>query len=162
MKARGTEGPPSVAEVLPILHEISILGGITDEQLVLVIGHMRSIACRAGDCVFEQGQSPTDIYIVRTGRVRIVVDLYTRPLELVDFGVGACFGETSVIAIEPHAASAVAVEDTVLLALPRASLFAIYHEDARLFGMLVLNIAREACRRLHKTDELMLHYFMEK
>jgi hypothetical protein len=28
--------------------------------------------------------------------------------------------------------------------------------------MLILNIAREACRRLHKTDEILLHYVLRK
>jgi hypothetical protein len=34
----------------------------------------------------------------------------------------------------------------------------LYCEEPALFGILILNIAREACRRLHRTDELMLHY----
>ena len=30
-----------------------------------------------------------------------------------------------------------------------------------LFGLLMLNIAREACRRLNKTEDFMLHYALE-
>jgi len=77
---------------------------------------------------------------------------------LVVYGVGRCFGETSAIGILPHSASAVAVEDTELIVLSTRALHRLYLEDTKLFGMLILNIAREACRRLHRTDEILLHY----
>jgi CRP-like cAMP-binding protein len=67
-----------------------------------------------------------------------------------------------VIGIQPHSASAVAVEPTELIVLPRAALFSIAESDPPLFAQLALNIAREACRRLHATDETLLHYFCRK
>ena len=48
-----------------------------------------------------------------------------------------------------------------LVVLPASALHTLFEQDAKLFGMLILNIAREACRRLHKTDEILLHYAEE-
>ncbi len=76
--------------------------------------------------------------------------------------MGDCFGETAAIGIQPHSASALAVEDTELIVLSRAALLSIFDSDKELFGMLILNIAREACRRLHKSDEIFLHYVRAK
>jgi CRP-like cAMP-binding protein len=84
------------------------------------------------------------------------------PMELYDFTTGDCFGETSVIAIHQHTASAIAMVDTELLVVPREKLFALYHTDPKLFGMLILNIAREACRRLSKAEDTMLHYALDE
>lgn len=153
---------PSIENVMPVLNKISILAGLSEEQLRLVFRSMESTSCRAGENVFEQGGMPSHLYVVLSGRVRIVVDVDGDPMELVEFGVGACFGEASIIAIEPHAATAVAMQDTDLIMLSRMALLDLYHQDARLFGMLILNIAREACRRLHKTDQILFHYTQKR
>lgn len=151
----------NVEEVLPILNRIAIFGALDDNQLYTVLRLLEVETYRKGDLVFKQGQSPTHIRIVKRGDIRIVENLEETPLELYRFGVGDCFGETAVIGIYPHTASAVAVEDTELLAFPREKLFGLYESDPKLFGLLILNIAREACRRLNRTEEVMLHYALE-
>ena len=148
-------------KVFPILNQISILGGLDEAQLFVIFRLLESETYRPGEVVFEQGESPTHIRIVSRGRVRIVEDLRGTPLELYEFRVGDCFGETAVIGIHQHTASAIAMEATELLVIPRDKLFGLYDSDPKLFGMLILNIAREACRRLNKTEEIMLHYALE-
>ncbi len=90
-----------------------------------------------------------------------MVDAKQTPLELIVFGEGHCFGETSVIGIQPHAATAISAEDTELIVLSRNALLSLFKIDLELFSILVLNIAREACRRLHKTDEILMHYVLK-
>jgi CRP-like cAMP-binding protein len=63
-----------------------------------------------------------------------------------------------VIGIQNHSASAVAKEDTELSVLTRTMLMDIYDRDKNTFSMLILNIARELARRLHHTDQVLLHY----
>ena len=84
------------------------------------------------------------------------------PLELIVVEEGQCFGETSVIGIQPHAATAVTTEDTELIVLSRNALLSLLKTDLELFSILILNIAREACRRLYKTDEILLHYVLRE
>ncbi|QHI69613.1 Crp/Fnr family transcriptional regulator [Tichowtungia aerotolerans] len=151
----------NVEEILPILNRISVFGALDDTQLYTVFHLLEVEVYKKGDVVFEQGDSPTHIRIVKKGAVRIVENLRETPLELYEFDVGDCFGETAVIGILPHTASAVAIEDCELLVFPREKLFGLYDSDPRLFGLLILNIAREACRRLCQTEEVMLHYALE-
>ena len=148
--------------VRPILRKISILGGLSDTQVDTVCRVMESGSFTAGERIFEQGACPSYIYVVRSGRIKIVVDIDDEPLELIEYTDGDCFGETSAIGIEPHSATAVAVVDSALVVLSSKALHELYRTDAPLFGMLILNIAREACRRLHRTDQIMLHYAMGK
>jgi CRP-like cAMP-binding protein len=150
-----------IENVLPVLNKIAILGGLDDSQLYTVFRMLEVEHYRKGESIFRQGDSPSHIRIVRSGRVRIVEDIEGTPLELFEFTTGDCFGETSVIAIHKHTASAVALEDSELLVIPRDKLFRLYESDPRLFGMLILNIAREACRRLNRTEDIMLHYALE-
>jgi CRP/FNR family cyclic AMP-dependent transcriptional regulator len=151
-----------VEKVLPILNKISLLGGLDDTQLYAVFRILETEHYRKGEFIFRQGDAPDHIRIVRSGRVRIVEDVEGTPMELVEFGAGQCFGETSVITIHQHTASALALEDCDLLVIPREKLFQFHNTDPKLFGILILNIAREACRRLKKTENTMLHYALEK
>ncbi len=151
-----------VEKVLPILNKISLFGGLDDTQLYAVFRILETEHYRKGEFVFRQGDAPDHIRIVRSGRVRIVEEVEGAAMELAEFGAGQCFGETSVIAIQPHTASALALEDCDLLVVPREKLFKFHGTDPKLFGILILNIAREACRRLKKTENTMLHYALEE
>ena len=159
-----TEPRPSsplleIDEILPILNEISLFGALTDAQLATVFKLLRKTRYAKGEFVFEEGDPPSDIYIVWRGSIELVLEVEGDYLVQAIFPVGHCFGETAVIGIERHTASAVAREDTDLIILPREGLFGLWESDKELFGMLILNIAREACRRLHSVDEALLHYF---
>ena len=147
-----------IESIFSILNKISIFGVLSDKQLYSVFKLLQKVSYSAGEYIFKQGEAPGHIYIIRSGKVKIVINAEGTPLEIIEFGVGQCFGETSVIAIQSHSASAIASEDTELIVLSRTALLSIFDSDKKLFGILILNIAREACRRLHKTDEILLHY----
>ncbi|MFH1665533.1 MAG: cyclic nucleotide-binding domain-containing protein [Candidatus Omnitrophota bacterium] len=151
-----------VEGVLAILNKISLLGGLSEKQLHFILGILREVSYRAGEYIFEKGDEPSHIYIIRSGNIKIVDYEDGTPYEIIEFGVGQCLGETAVIGIQLHSASAVAVEDTELIVLSREALLSIFDSDKELFSLLVLNVAREACRRLHQTDEIMLHYILRK
>ncbi len=147
-----------VENVLPILNKISIFAGLSEDQLYTLFRLIEKATYDPEEVIFEQGSQPSHIYIVKYGKVKLVATKDETPFELIAFEQGQCFGESSVIGIQPHAATAVAVEKTELLVLSRNLLLSIYISDIQLFSTLILNIAREACRRLHSSSEVLLHY----
>jgi CRP-like cAMP-binding protein len=151
-----------IEEIQPILSKISIFAGLSQNQLYTLFQLLEKARYKAGENIFNEGEQPSHIYIVQSGRVKLVVDAKQTPLELIVFEEGQCFGETSVIGIQPHAATAVSVKDTELIVLSRKALLSLFKTDLELFSILILNIAREACRRLHKTDEILMHYVLRK
>lgn len=152
----------AIEEVIPILNKISIFSALSDKQLYKIFKLLKRTEYKKGDMVFEQGDDPSNIFIILSGSVELVLNTGKSFLVKARFEEGACFGETAVIGIQKHTASAVAVEDTKLIVLPKKALFNIWETDKELFGILILNIAREACRRLNQADETLLHYFSEK
>jgi CRP-like cAMP-binding protein len=151
-------GTLNIDDVMPILSEISIFAGLSDKHLYKLFQLLQKTRYEAGEKVFEEGEQPDHIYVVQSGSVKLVVNAEDTPLELIEFDQGQCFGETSVIGIQPHAATAVCVKATELIVLSRSTLLSLYKSDLEMFSTLILNIAREACRRLAKTDEILLHY----
>ncbi len=148
-----------IEEILPILNKIALFGGLNDMQLYTIFRLLQKTRFARGEFVFEQGDAPSDIYIVWKGSVELVLDAGGTPLAEAIFTTGDCFGEIAMIGIERHTASALAKEDTELIVLPREGLFLLWDTDKELFAMMVLNIAREACRRLSQADQNLLHYF---
>jgi signal-transduction protein with cAMP-binding, CBS, and nucleotidyltransferase domain len=142
-----------VEDVVGMLRKTSIFGGLSDDQLGSVFKELRGLSFRKGDVIFRQGEKPDDIYIIRSGKIRIFMDANGVIVDLVTFGVGECFGETSALGVVPHSASATAMEDAELIVISMQSLHDIYKRDPRLFGFLIMNLAREACLRLHDTDQ---------
>lgn len=148
-------------EVTKILNKISIFGGFSTDQIQELFKILEKVSYKAEEYIFRKGDSPSFIYIIRSGHIKIVLDTPDGTLELIQFGVGKCFGQNSIIAIEPHPASAVAVEDTELIVLSRSALLSVFDTDKDLFSILILNIARDACRRLHQSDDILLHYVLK-
>ena len=148
----------AVDDLLPMLDQISIFGGLTEPQLYKVLKRLKRVHYARQELIFRQGDQPSNIYIVISGRVRLVFDIDKHPLSKGEFGPGACFGETAVIGIQSHSVSTLAVEPTELMVLSKEALMSLFEEEVEVFSRLILNIAREASRRLHKTDELLLHY----
>ena len=148
--------------VLPILSKMSIFAGLSGKQLDTLFRLLTKVSYKAGEAVFEQGQQPSHIYIVESGKIKLVMWENDTPLELIVFEEGNCFGEASVIGIQPHRGTAIAMTDTDLIVLSRNALLSIYESDKELFSILILNIAREVCRRLHASDDILLHYVLQK
>jgi CRP-like cAMP-binding protein len=144
--------------VLPILSKISIFGGATDFQRREIFGRLETRFFKKGDCIFQRGDEPEHIYIVKSGEVDLRITdnevvLHKKVLE-----VGECFGEASLMSMHRHTATAIAAADTEIIALARHALNQLRHEDPALFSLLLINIARELARRLKTTDDILLHY----
>ena len=145
--------------IAPIIKEIALFGGLTDEQICNVGQLLETVDYHSGDLIFAEGTEPSHIYIIKSGKVKVTCQTQDKkPFEIVLLGVGECFGETSVIGILPHSGSVIATEDTELIVLSRNTLMKLYKTDPSLFGIIILNIAREACRRLYKTNHVLLEY----
>ncbi len=145
--------------ILPILSQISILGGVSDSQRTRIFRRLEAASFNKGDAVFEKGSEPTHIYVVKSGKLELLVtgdDKTVLKRKVLD--VGECFGEASLLSMQRHSASVVALEAGEVLALSRHSLIALQHEDIALFALLMMNIARELARRLKFTDDVILHY----
>jgi CRP/FNR family transcriptional regulator, cyclic AMP receptor protein len=145
-------------EFISILKNVTIFAGFSEKALHRVFSHCPIIEKKAGETIVEEGRTASEIYIILQGKVSIVLDIKSDPFELAVFGPGDVIGEASVIGVQKHSATAIAKEITELLVLTRTMLMEIYDRDKGTFSMLILNIARELARRLHRTDQVLLHY----
>ncbi|WP_372712900.1 Crp/Fnr family transcriptional regulator [Ilyobacter sp.] len=148
-------------EITEILNKISIFGGLSQEQLKRIFPLLKKKKYKQGEFIFKKGDSPENIYIIQSGKVKIVEEMKEETFQIVEFDTGDCFGETELIGIFPYIASAVVSEDAVLIILNKKNIYSLSKEDIKLFSMVILNIARESCRRLAVADKDMFRLMRE-
>ena len=142
--------------VVSILSQISIFGGVTESQQNEIFSRLETGAFKKGEYVFEKGDEPTHIYIVKSGSIELFFPDHEVIIEKKRLGVGEILGQVAVMSIHQHTISAVALEDSELIVLSRRILHQLRHEDIELFALLIMNLARELARRLQFTDALFL------
>ncbi len=147
-----------VEPVRPILSDIAIWGGVTDEQREKIFKRLELGAFSEGEYIFQKGDEPSYIYIVKSGKIGLLISDEEVTIEKKVLGSGECFGEASLLAMQRHTTSAVALENSEVMVLSRQALLQFRGEDIHLFALLMMNIARELARRLKLTDDILLYY----
>ncbi len=144
--------------VLLILSNISIWGGTSDKQREEIYRLIETGVFQEGDYIFQKGDEPLYIYIVKSGRVDLLIGDKGIVLEKKTLSAGECFGVASLMSMHRHTASAVALEESEIMVLSRQALLRLQQIDIELFALLMMNIARELARRLKLTDDILLQY----
>lgn len=100
-----------------------------------------------GEVIFQEGNLDNAIYIVQTGRVRLVTTLPTgKEIEIASVGPGEAFGIAALAddRIMPRYATATAVGDTNILMVDRARLIRAIYDDASLIFSIFKAMSRRA------------------
>jgi CRP-like cAMP-binding protein len=115
---------------------------------------------RRDETVFHQGDPGDALYVVASGRVKVVLPSPEsgEPAILASLGRGQFFGELAMLDGEPHSADVVALEPTECLVLGRADFERLFDAEPSLRRSLVLALAREL-RRL--TDHVEALHFLD-
>ena len=140
------------------LAQYALFGGLTDEQLVVVLPHLRQESFSAGDWVIREGENGDRLYFISGGRVRVLQQC-PHLVELAELSVGDAFGEMELIDTQPRSASVQALSDLDTYSLSHHELHALNHEYPAVFTMIVLNLARELSRRLRAANARLSHWY---
>jgi CRP/FNR family cyclic AMP-dependent transcriptional regulator len=112
------------------------------------------------ETVFHQGDPGDALYIVASGRVKVVLPSpdTSEGAILATLGRGQFFGELAMLDGQPHSADVVALEPTETLVLGRADFERLFESEPSIRRSLVLALAREL-RRL--TDHVEALHFLD-
>ena len=112
------------------------------------------------ETVFHQGDPGDALYIVASGRVKVVLPSpdANEGAILATLGRGQFFGELAMLDGQPHSADVVAIEPTETLVLGRADFEQLFESEPSIRRSLVLALAREL-RRL--TDHVEALHFLD-
>ncbi|EDY18286.1 cyclic nucleotide-binding protein [Chthoniobacter flavus Ellin428] len=142
--------------VSEIISQLRLFGGVTDSQREGVFRRLELWKVEEGDLLFQKGDEPSAIYIIKNGQIDIQITDGDVTINKHELHCGECCGEASLLSMHCHTATARAATDSEVMVLSKRALIQLKHEDLELFALLVMNLARELARRLHFTDQLLL------
>lgn len=156
-----TDGAPEgasavgVEERITFLRTVPVFGGLEDHELRRLADYAQPAHFPAGTPIVEEADLAKEMFVVLAGRVEVLKQAGGQQTPLTVLGPGECFGEMSLIDIQPRSATVRAAEDAQVLVLSFDDLIRVYKTDMNTYTLIVLNIAREISRRLRQANRLI-------
>ena len=131
------------------LQDIELFKGRKVETLAALAACMETRSYSDGQTIFRRGDGGDELFLIRRGKVRIMLPLDTKHgHHLATFGRGDFFGEMAFLDREQRSADAVAAGEAEIFVLPRARFDALAHEHKVLAANLLEGLARSLAIRL--------------
>ena len=126
-----------------LLKGVDLLSDLSPQELVEIEELCRFKTFRAGSQVFDRQADTRDVFFVVRGRVRIVnYSLSGREITLDDVGAGGHFGELASIDGQPRSAAVLAVEDSLIVALPQRHFVEALRKYPAIAHRVMIRLAR--------------------
>ena len=126
------------------LHCSQMFGHVDPALLAELAAEFELVALYGGETLFRQGDPGDSLFIVMTGRLRVVRESDGLETVLAELGAGETVGEMGVISGEARSATVYAMRDTQLAKLPKAGIGRVIDRHPR--AMMVLLASRLTSR----------------
>lgn len=136
------------------LHEIELFKGSKPDTLIDLAACMESRSFKAGQTIFSRGDPGAELYLIRSGEVRIMgcVGGSSRPCHIATYGRGEFFGGLAFLDRQPRGNDAIASTDLELYVLTQEKFSYLAEAHKRIAFVLVSQLARTLAIRLRHTD----------
>jgi CRP-like cAMP-binding protein len=144
-----------MSDVLELLRERPVFRALSpvDRETAARAASIRSYS--KGDTIFEEGEPSDAFYTIASGRVKIFKMLPSgKDLILEVFGTGDPLGAAAAYDGRPFPASAVALEDTTCLVIPRPEFFKLLEQHPTLVRGLLLGLTHRLVELTNRLAEL--------
>lgn len=121
------------------------------EKVSQSIGYEKQL--KSGEVLFKEGAPGDEMYLIRSGKIRIVKDLEGTKKTLAIIGEGEFFGEMALLDKRPRSAAAIAETDAKLIIVDRNAFLSSVNKNP-----FIKYIIETLTTRLRKTNN-MLKYF---
>ena len=129
-------------------------GGLSGASLDLLVSMLVERRFEVGAAVVSEGEPGRSMYIVHAGELAVSkLGNSGRELRMGSLGPGDFFGEMTLIEMQNRSATVVAKCPSLLYELTARNLYAYYKADIHAYVLVILNINRELCRRLRRSDD---------
>jgi CRP-like cAMP-binding protein len=141
--------------LLSLLHRIPLFAELHEDALLLLARRCVTRQFGAGNVVFTTGQECRGLYMIESGRVRIYrTDPAGREQVLHIEGPGGTVAELPLFDGGLYPASAVTIEDSTLVFLPRPDFEYLYRTQPDIAHAVIRTLGRRLRHLVHLTETL--------
>ncbi|MFT4705662.1 MAG: CRP/FNR family cyclic AMP-dependent transcriptional regulator [Bradymonadia bacterium] len=135
-----------------MFRRIPLLAQLDDDETFEIVRSCRHRALLAGETLFRQGDDGRSLFLIESGRIRIVLDA-APDHPVAEFGAREAFGELALISPAPRAATAIVLEDVVLYELGEADFDMLKKSGHPAAFKLIRALSRVVCSRIRAVNE---------
>lgn len=147
--------PSSSSTPLTLLGGTPVFRKLSPEDRTRVAERSTIRQFRRGDLIFSEGEPSEQFYVVTSGRVKVFKTTPSgKDVILEIFGVGDPLGAVAVYEGWPFPASAVALEDTTCVTIPRRDFFELLEHYPSLVRGLLLGLTQRLVELTNRLAEL--------
>jgi CRP/FNR family cyclic AMP-dependent transcriptional regulator len=133
-----------------LLREAALFEGVSEQALAQLEAAGRLRRLSRGQMLFNRGDAADAFFVVSSGSINLGLDSANgRELVINEMRPGDGFGELGLITGQPRSTSAVAAQDTVVLAISRREFLAVVADEPA----LARNLLRITADRLGTSSE---------
>ncbi len=138
------------------LREVGLFGALPDSVLEGLTHTLATERVPPGAVFFREGDSAHCLYVLIDGEVEVLKKSHGgREHRVAVLGPTDCFGEMSLIDVQPRSATVRAVAPARVLRMTSEDFDHLYRQDLKSYALVVLNIARDLSRRLRVADGIL-------
>jgi CRP-like cAMP-binding protein len=134
---------------LQLLKNVVLFKDLSMRDLAMVSSLMHERHYLAEEVIFDEGEEGQGLFLVLSGRVKIVLPASANTL-LLELGPGAFFGEVALLDQSLRTAQARAIEDTQIVALFRAEFYSLLETHSAIASRISFQLARVLAARLRQ------------
>lgn len=134
-----------------------LLQDIDDAGLNKIAKIIKQVSIKKGEQLFKEQDETKGLWLILSGKIeisRVTADGWRQTL--VVLSPGHFFGELSILENRKHVATAVALEDTELLLIPKEDFEKLMQEDCALALNIVKKIAIVMSKNLRRMNDKFL------
>lgn len=142
--------------------DLAIFEGLSVEQVDKILTLAEERHFKQGELIFKEGQSATHFYILVSGKVRIQVQLSSRPENL---GIsilsmrGTLVGWSGLVQPSSYTAAGLCEEDTELMAIDGAKFMTVLEADPVMGFIIMRKISETIGKRMRTLQQTVLSTF---
>jgi diguanylate cyclase (GGDEF)-like protein len=139
-----------------LLSSIALFRALSPELLGRILAHSTEDTYPAGHVIIRQGEFARSVYVVLSGRVRIVESVPDSPVEMFlgELGQGEVFGELGILRERHRSATVMTLEKTSCLVISHQNFLEVLEKSMEM-SMALLRIM---AGRLYNADRLLARY----
>ena len=143
-------------EQVEFLKHVELFSLLNDGEIESIIDFFRIIQVDELEALFRQGDEGHELYIVRSGRIRVSITLHDgREKDITEFLPGDFFGEMSIFENAPRSATCYASEPSSLYALRDRDFYRLMGDSPSLATKIMFRMSNITTRRLRSTGEFL-------
>jgi CRP-like cAMP-binding protein len=136
---------------LKSLKDVSLFKNLNPDELLHLEILLQQEELLAGETIFLEGSLGQYLYIITSGRVRIVKHINNQPQELAQLGIGQYFGEMELFDTFPRSTGAFADTDCTLLLLDSKRLLSLVIQRSQ----IMVELCKSLSQRLRETENYL-------